>query len=186
MSRETWDSLPKYAGGGMHGSMFIAGESGPEIVGHVNGRSEILNKSQLAQTMHSAIVNGMAQFVPYMSGLSRTVAAGTNAIIAADFATTEMLSGQLATDSRLTNEQMESMIANMINQTSGGVYGETADDIAEGVREGMYESTVKQNDLLKEQNELLRAIANKDTTVEISANAISRALAAKNSRDGIS
>ena len=56
-----WNSIPKYAAGTgrAHGTMFIAGEAGPEIVGHINGRTEILNKSQLAQAMYSAVTSGM-------------------------------------------------------------------------------------------------------------------------------
>ena len=56
-----WSKLPRYANGTAraHGTMFIAGEAGPEIVGHINGRTEILNKSQLAQTMQSAVSSGM-------------------------------------------------------------------------------------------------------------------------------
>ena len=52
-----WRSLPKYASGttNAHGSMFIAGEAGPELVGHVGGRTEVLNQSQLAATMFSAV-----------------------------------------------------------------------------------------------------------------------------------
>ena len=56
-----WNSIPRYAAGTgrAHGTMFIAGEAGPEIVGHINGRTEILNKSQLAQAMYSAVTSGM-------------------------------------------------------------------------------------------------------------------------------
>ena len=56
-----WRSARKYASGTSraHGTMFVAGEAGPEIVGHINGRTEILNKSQLAQTMYSAVTSGM-------------------------------------------------------------------------------------------------------------------------------
>jgi hypothetical protein len=39
--------------------MFIAGEAGPEVVGHIGGRTEVLNRSQLASTMHSAVISGM-------------------------------------------------------------------------------------------------------------------------------
>ena len=38
-----------------HGSLFLAGEAGPELVGHVGGRTEVLNRSQLAATMFSAV-----------------------------------------------------------------------------------------------------------------------------------
>ena len=56
-----WSSVQKYAAGTSraHGTLFAAGEAGPEIVGHINGRTEILNKSQLAQTMYSAVASGM-------------------------------------------------------------------------------------------------------------------------------
>lgn len=61
-----WHDIPQYASGTAnalkHGSVFAAGENGPEIVGHINGRTEVLNRSQLASTMHSAIINGMRQF----------------------------------------------------------------------------------------------------------------------------
>lgn len=54
-------SVPHYAAGTTraHGTVFVAGEAGPEIMGHINGRTEILNKSQLAQTMYSAVYGGM-------------------------------------------------------------------------------------------------------------------------------
>ena len=50
-----WNSIPKYA----HGTLFAAGEAGPEVVGHIGGRTEVLNRSQLAQTMQSAVYSGM-------------------------------------------------------------------------------------------------------------------------------
>ena len=57
-----WDSVNKYAAGTSraHGTVFVAGEAGPEIMGHVNGRTEILNKSQLADAIYGAVVSGMA------------------------------------------------------------------------------------------------------------------------------
>lgn len=57
-----WQNIPKYAGGtsGAHGTMFIAGEAGPEIVGHIGGRTEVLNKSQIASAMYSAVQAAMA------------------------------------------------------------------------------------------------------------------------------
>lgn len=55
-----WRNIPQYAGGTTNaGSLFIAGEAGPEIVGHVGGRTEVLNQSQLAATMFAAVRNGM-------------------------------------------------------------------------------------------------------------------------------
>ena len=56
-SNGIWKDIPQYAGGttNAHGSMFLAGEAGPELVGHVGGRTEVLNQSQLAATMFSAV-----------------------------------------------------------------------------------------------------------------------------------
>ena len=48
----------------------------------------------------------------------------------------------------------------------------------------MYDATARQNELLKEQNELLRRIANKEFTTEISTTSITKALDRKNQRDG--
>lgn len=60
----TWKSIPKYANGGIpsHGSLFVAGERGAEIVGHLNGRTEVLNQSQLASVMYNAITSAMSKF----------------------------------------------------------------------------------------------------------------------------
>ena len=57
-----WRNIPAYAGGTSkaHGSLFLAGEAGPEAIGHINGRTEVLNKSQLAAAMYSAVVAGMS------------------------------------------------------------------------------------------------------------------------------
>lgn len=59
----SWKSIAQYANGGMpnHGTAFIAGEAGPEIVGHVGNRTEVLNQSQLASTMYSAVLAAMTQ-----------------------------------------------------------------------------------------------------------------------------
>ena len=56
-SNGSWKDIPQYANGttNAHGSMFIAGEAGPELVGHLGGRTEVLNQSQLAATMFSAV-----------------------------------------------------------------------------------------------------------------------------------
>ena len=60
-SNGIWSSIPQYASGTLnaHGSLFLAGEAGPEVVGHVGGRTEILNKSQLASVMYTAVHNAM-------------------------------------------------------------------------------------------------------------------------------
>ena len=71
------------------------------------------------------------------------------------------------------------------SRSNPGLYGDDAtDQIAEGVREGMYEVMVRENDLLREQNELLRQLLAKDTTVEVTANSFTKAMNRKNQRDG--
>ena len=58
-----WSDIPQYAGGTSgvnHGSLFWAGENGAEIVGNAGGRTEVLNKSQIASAMFSAVQAAMA------------------------------------------------------------------------------------------------------------------------------
>lgn len=56
-----WSAIPQYASGGsVHGSLFLAGEAGAELVGHIGGRTEVLNESQLAATMFTAVRSAMA------------------------------------------------------------------------------------------------------------------------------
>ena len=65
----SFSAIPRYAGGTVNaGSMFIAGEAGPELVGHVGGRTEVLNESQLASVMQSAVAEGMQTAMSQMSG----------------------------------------------------------------------------------------------------------------------
>lgn len=56
-SNGTWKNIKQYANGGIptHGTMFTAGERGPEIVGHIGRRTEVLNQSQLASVMYEAV-----------------------------------------------------------------------------------------------------------------------------------
>ena len=60
----SWKSLPQYAGGGSptHGTIFAAGENGAEIVGTVGGRTEVLNKSQIAMAIYNAVRSAMQGF----------------------------------------------------------------------------------------------------------------------------
>lgn len=81
-----WDNVQKYAAGTSraHGSMFVAGEAGPEVVGHINGRTEVLNKSQIASAIYSAVLAGMEAAVNGLGRyLSQRLADCANAIITA-------------------------------------------------------------------------------------------------------
>jgi len=68
-----WRNIPAYASGTAkaHGTMFVAGEAGPEVVGHIGGRTEVLNKSQIASAIYSAV----------SSAMSSVLTAAANAII---------------------------------------------------------------------------------------------------------
>lgn len=65
-----WSNIPQYASGGAprHGTMFVAGEAGAEAVGHINGRTEVLNQSQMASVMYNAVLNGTANLTKTITG----------------------------------------------------------------------------------------------------------------------
>lgn len=73
-------AFPAYAGGAVNaGSVFVAGEAGPELVAHVNNRSEVLNASQIAQTMYHSTVAGMRAIAgDIASAVSSQINTGTN------------------------------------------------------------------------------------------------------------
>ena len=77
----------------------------------------------------------------------------------------------------ITTSGVRQSIINEISEDS-------SEQIAEAIRTGLYETTSRQNELLREQNELLRQILDKDTTVEVTANSVTKALNRKNQRDG--
>lgn len=95
-----WKDIPQYAGGtlnaGMHGSMFIAGENGAEMVGHINGQTEVLNRSQIAMAMRSAVISGMSQFVDYWRAMYSQMTVCSNGIIRAMAINTNVVNRQLA------------------------------------------------------------------------------------------
>ena len=183
-----WNAMPKYAGGTVnaHGSMFMAGEHGAELVGHINSRTEVLNKSQLGQVMHGSIVDGMLQFAPYIATINNKLSAVSNAIVSANLVSAEMISKGINSANQQYNREQIADWMNAVGYRAGAaLYGEgNSDQIAEGVRQGMYEATARQNELLREQNELLREIAMKDNTVEITTNSFTKAINRKNQRDG--
>lgn len=60
-SNGIWSSIPQFANGTLNaGSIFAAGEAGPELVGHIGGRTEVLNRSQIASAIYSAVQAAMA------------------------------------------------------------------------------------------------------------------------------
>lgn len=70
----------------------------------------------------------------------------------------------------------------------GNMGGHTAvannDQIVDGIREGVESAMTKQNELLRQQNELLKALLEKESTSEISVSSISQAISRVNQRNG--
>ena len=70
----------------------------------------------------------------------------------------------------------------------GTMGGRTAvannDQIVEGIRQGVSDANAQQNALLREQNQLLRALLEKDMSVELTTGSITRGLVRQNRRDG--
>lgn len=60
----SWSDIPQFANGGLpsHGTIFAAGENGAEIVGNINRRTEVLNRSQIASAIYSAVASAMSQY----------------------------------------------------------------------------------------------------------------------------
>lgn len=184
---EMWNSVPKYAGGTLnaHGSMFVAGEAGAELVGHVNGRTEVLNKSQLGQVMHRSIVDGMGQFAGYWNAVNAHLTTCTNAVISAMLMTANSLYEGMTTREAYAlagvNDWVDA-VESRVNFENGGAV--TANQIKDGVREGMYEATAKQNELLREQNDLLLRLVSKETIVQIGNKTIKDAVVTQEKADG--
>lgn len=165
----SWNDIPKYAGGTSkaHGSVFVAGENGAEIVGNVNGNTEILNKSQMAQAMYSATVAGMQAFT---AKVVNKLAESANAIINS----VNRVDEQIA----LRNDTVA------LNSEDRYTSQDNAVLMAEAMSASLNSNTERQNDLLREQNELLRGILDKNMTAEITTRSVVNALGQKNRRDG--
>lgn len=95
-----------YAGGtsSAHGSLFLAGEAGPEIVGHIGGRTEVLNRSQLAATMYSAVNAAMAPAAANFASAAAYMYQGANGYAEDDM---EMLLQLVRAGSEATQRQNE-------------------------------------------------------------------------------
>lgn len=63
-SNGSWKNIPQYANGGApsHGTLFWAEEAGAEVVAHASVRIEVLNHSQIASAICSAVYSATSQF----------------------------------------------------------------------------------------------------------------------------
>lgn len=57
-SNGSWKKISQYANGGApsHGTLFWAGEAGAEVVAHASGKTKVLNQSQIASAIYSAVL----------------------------------------------------------------------------------------------------------------------------------
>ena len=166
-----WHSIPQYASGTTNaGSMFIAGERGPELVGHVGGRTEVLNRSQLASTMYASVRNAMAEVGSATVGaLASAMAASTQALSHA-----VLYSGQQTSDS----------VSSAMDGVTFTEQPAPRDDSSDIMRTMMTATAERQNQLLREQNGLLRQLLDKPMTAEITTKSVRDALSRQNRRDG--
>ena len=81
-SRSGYWGIPAYGNGGItHGSLFVAGEAGTEMVGRIGGQTEVLNQSQIKLAMRSAVISGMSTFTPILSAINSNIVTCSNAVI---------------------------------------------------------------------------------------------------------
>lgn len=96
-----WHEIPQYARGTLNaGSMFVAGEAGPELVGHIGSRTEVLNQSQLGSVMYNSVQRAMKAFTPKVStdgnveGILLKILEAIRVVAEKDY-TTEITSGDI-------------------------------------------------------------------------------------------
>lgn len=81
-SKSSYWGIPAYGNGGItHGSLFVAGEAGTEMVGRIGGQTEVLNQSQIKLAMRNAVISGMAQFTPILSAINNNIVTCANGVI---------------------------------------------------------------------------------------------------------
>ena len=183
---EFWNRLPKYAGGtaNAHGSMFVAGERGAELVGHVNGRTEVLNKSQLGQVMHRSIVDGMSQFATYWQAVNSHMTTCANGIISAMLLSADAVNATIKDPESYQFDSLYSWMEQINDRMENGQADGSKEQIVSGVRDGVLEATAEQNALLREQNNLLLRLADKQTIVQIGNKTIKDAVVTQEKADG--
>ena len=135
--------------------------------------------------MHRSIVDGMAQFAGYWLSVNNQLVTCTNGIISAMLVSADTLYAGVQTGNGYTVQDISSWMERIGDRVSAELdEAGSRKDIVDGVREGVYEATTRQNDLLREQNELLRRIADKDTKLQIGNKVIRDAVVTQEKADG--
>lgn len=178
----TWSALPKYASGtrNAHGSLFVAGENGPEIIGHANGRTEILNLSQIAQVMKSSMLSAMIYMLPSVQSINASIRDMTQ-IVGDKVDRAAAVANAIPTN---PEADYSAIIDTAVAKSNSTNTVDTSSMLSAEINEGINASNAEQNELLREQNELLRELLEKNTTVEIPITSITRAMNDMNRRYG--
>ena len=138
---EFWKNIPMYANGtanaGIHGSMFVAGENGAEMVGHINGQTEVLNRSQIAMAMKSATIAGMSQFVGYWRSMVGQMTVCSNAIIRAILVSSDM--NRLAYASATSYDPTNSLAMTVYEDSQRGYEHYSDESMSRTLREFYHE-----------------------------------------------
>ena len=126
-----WNDIPKYASGGNvnHGSMFVAGENGAEMVGHINGQTEVLNKSQISMAMRSAVISGMAQFTGYWRNMTGQMTTCANGIIRAVMVGTAGVSNNLVLASASGYDPYNTLAKSVYEDSQRAYRNDDSDDM---------------------------------------------------------
>lgn len=128
--------IPAYANGtnDIHGSLFVAGEAGAELVGHIGGRSEVLNRFQLASVMHSSIVSGMSLYTNYWKAIAKDVVSCANGVINAITVSGAEINKTFEVNLPKSYEVNGTVTAGVYD-TSKETYASTYDDSYDGMRQ---------------------------------------------------
>lgn len=182
----TWQSIPKYAGGtssAAHGSMFVAGENGAELVGHVNGTTEVMNRFQLGSIMHSAIVNGMAQFTGYWQAMNRNIVDSANAMINAVLVSADSMNENMQLAMAEGYNPYTNLARTVYDDNQRG-YNGTDDDSWERKMREFYQENVEPT-LREIANDTKRqADKNEKTIVQVGNRTVKDAVTTQNKADG--
>lgn len=93
--------------------------------------------------------------------------------------------GEAGREAVLPLENHTEWMDTLAQKVRSGLTGSSSQDsIADGVRDGMYDATARQNELIKELITEVRRIGDKDFSTEITTSSITKALNRKNQRDG--
>ena len=133
------------------------------MMGNINNRTEVMNRFQIADVMYNSIQSAMK---PFTDPVRTKVVQAANAIVS-------------------SNLYLADVTANAI-ETYAPSERQVEDDrkMYEAVRMGVSDATARQNDILREQNNLLRSLLEKDSTALVTTDSIISGLSAHNKRVG--